>query len=81
MQDKEEDLWERDFKKVAIRYLSNNFLFDFLSVVPFLIGKLIAGSEPPEIYMERTHMQVFAYLRLLRITQLPKILNASAIYA
>ena len=38
--DKGEDQWETSFKKTCIRYLSGSFLTDFLSVVPFFIGKL-----------------------------------------
>ena len=76
-----ESFWQMSFKKVAIRYLSGNFLIDFLSVVPFFIGKIISVNRSYKIMLEQKHMMVFAYLRLLRITQLPKILNASDVYA
>lgn len=33
-------MWQRKFRLIAFRYLSGNFLTDFLSVVPFFIGKL-----------------------------------------
>ena len=33
-------MWQKKFKLIAIRYLSGNFLTDFLSVVPFFAGKL-----------------------------------------
>jgi len=39
-----EDRWESSFRKVAIHYLSGSFLTDFLSVVPFLFGKLASGE-------------------------------------
>ena len=39
------DMWQKDFKKVARRYLSSFFIIDFLSVVPFFITKLIVGTE------------------------------------
>jgi len=74
-------IWELRFKKVANRYLTGSFFIDFLSVVPFLFGKLASQEEDYRATLELTHMQVFAYLRLLRITQLPKILNASEVYS
>ena len=39
-----EDRWESSFRKVAIHYLSGSFLTDFLSVVPFLFGKLASDE-------------------------------------
>ena len=75
--------WQKRFKLIAIRYLSGNFVFDFLSVFPFLFGKLATGGDDITYreQLEMPIMQFFAYLRLLRITQLPKILNASTVYA
>ena len=57
------------------------FIVDFLSVAPFLIAKLAAGDISYIALLERDYMRVLAYLRLLRITQLPKILNASDVYS
>ena len=36
----EENMYNTSFKDVAIRYLSGFFIIDFVSVVPFMIGKL-----------------------------------------
>ena len=66
---------------MAVRYLTGIFIIDFLSVVPFLLAKLTAGDVPYIELLERDHMKIFAYLRLLRITQLPVILNASNVYS
>ena len=39
-ENRSDNMWELRFKLIAIRYLSGNFLTDFLSVVPFFVGKL-----------------------------------------
>ena len=41
----EEFIYNRSFSAVAVRYLSSNFLIDFLSVVPFLVGKLVSKEN------------------------------------
>ena len=79
--DVKESFWNHRFKEVALRYFSSNFIIDFVSVYPFLLGKMTAGSADYDELINRGYMQVFGYLRLLRITQLPKILGASNIYA
>lgn len=81
MQDAKESYWNRNFKQVALHYFSSNFIIDFISVYPFLLGKMTAGSAKYDELINRGYMQVFGYLRLLRITQLPKILGASNTYA
>jgi len=60
--------WNTTFSKIAIRYLSGSFLIDFLSVVPFFIGKLTSRESHYKLALKAPLMQVFAYLRLLRIT-------------
>ena len=53
-------------------------------MIPFFVGKLIVTNKQESDYqnmMNSPEMRIFAYLRLLRITQLPKILNASEVYA
>ena len=74
-------LWNRKFKEIAIHYFTSNFIVDFLSVVPFLFTKLAASYDNYRELLDRDYMQVFAYLRMLRITQLPKILGASTVYS
>lgn len=81
MLDAKESYWNRNFKQVALHYFSSNFIIDFISVYPFLLGKMTAGSAEYDELIKRGYMQVFGYLRLLRITQLPKILGASNTYA
>lgn len=73
--------WNTSFKEIALHYLSGSFITDFLSVIPFLIAKLAAHDTDYLELLDRGYMQIFAYLRLLRITQLPKILQASYVYA
>ena len=76
-----EQMWENSFRKVATRYLTTMFLIDFLSNVPFIVVKYTYINMPYVQQIELSQFQTFAYLRLLRITQLPKILNASSGYA
>ena len=73
--------WQQSFKLNAIGYLSNNFIIDFLSVFPFFIGKLAYSGTSYFEMIEDPMMSFFAFLRLLRISFLPKILNASDVYA
>ena len=73
--------YNTDFKQVSVHYLTGMFTIDVLSVIPFLMAKLAAGDVKYKELLERDYMTVFAYLRLLRITQIPKILNASEVYS
>ena len=69
------------FRKVAVHYLSGVFIFDFLSSYPYFIASLAHGGEDYQDVMDIDYMKVFGYLRLLRITQIPKILGATTTYS
>lgn len=77
----ENNTYETDFKLVASRYITGFFVVDFLSVVPYMIVFLASPDENFIYLISRDYMTFFAYLRLLRITQIPRILNASSKYA
>ena len=49
--------------------------------MPFFFAKLGSTTEDYYEFMSRPAVRIFAYMRLLRITQLPKILDASNVYA
>ena len=73
--------FETSFLKIGVRYLSGAFIIDFLSVVPFFIAKLVFVNDDYIDFVQKPFILFLGYLRLLRITQLPKILAASEVYA
>lgn len=66
--DLEHSQWETSFRLIGIRYLSGQFIFDFLSVIPFFIAKLVNLNVDYQDFVHMDGVAFLSYLRLLRIT-------------